>query len=138
MSAGVGIDYSREIKTPGVVKGRRLSWYQRVILDVWMEGGRYDLCEVAVKRNYEVRVIKRWLGMRWVQGYIEEELRRRGYGREEIECRLIREIEGEEEMRDGQRESLRILAKMRGLLSDSQTNVMIGQTFDVRQGNGER
>ena len=39
---------------------------------------------------------------------------------------------------DGQRDSLKGLAKVSGLLSDNVTNVGFGMTFDVRQGNGQR
>jgi hypothetical protein len=127
-----------ELLTPAVYDGKLLSWYQRRVLDVWMESGRYDKVVEAIRGNYKGRAIKKWLGSGWRPVYIKEEMRRRGYDRFEIERRLIRDIEKEIRMDEGQRDSLKMLAKIKGLWQDNQTNVLIGQTFDVRQGNGAR
>ena len=128
----------RVVETPEVIGGNRLNWYHRVIIDTWIKTGRYDLCEVAIKRNYEVRAIKKILRIPWIAKYVEMELKRRGYTKEVIEHRLIKDIEKVERMDDGQRDSLKILAKVKGYLNETVQNVNLGMTFDVRQGNGER
>jgi hypothetical protein len=123
---------------PEVIGGNRVNWYHRTIIDTWIKTGRYDECERAVRGNYKVRAIKKILSIPWIQGYVRMELKRRGYTKEVIEQRLIKDIEKIERMDEGQRDSLKILAKVKGLLNEGVTNVGIGMTFDVRQGNGSR
>lgn len=123
---------------PEVIGGNRLNWYHRMIIDTWIRTGNLKACEEAIKRNYEVRAIKKILKISWIQAYVEMELKRRGYTKEVIEHRLIRDIERVERMDEGQRDSLRILAKVKGYLNDNMQNVNLGMTFDVRQGNGQR
>ena len=127
-----------ELVTPRVIDGMLVGWYQRRVLDVWMESGRLDRCVEAIKGNYKARAIKRWLGSGWRPEYISEEMRRRGYGKNKVLCKFIADAEGEVRLDDGQRDSLKSVAKIIGVWNENAVNVNIGQTFDVRQGNGER
>lgn len=142
-----------------------LSWYQRKVLEAWFKWQRYDKCVEAVKGHYKGRAIKKWLSKEWVQRYIREECRVRGWSKEDTLKLLIRDVTrepgkckdcyqgdtglgvckkcngtGTVEFRldEGQRDSLKVIAKIMGHLGESNTNVMIGQVFDVRQGNGDR
>jgi hypothetical protein len=69
--------------------------------------------------------------------YISLEMKRRGYNKEEIERILIKDIDGSVRIDEGQRDSIKILAKMRGYINDDSSKLMIGQTFQILQGNGK-
>ena len=66
---------------------------------------------------------------------IERQLGVEGYDKVELETDLIKDIRGEKGLKEGQRQSIGILSKIRGYMKESQVNVDMSGGVNIFQSN---
>lgn len=118
------------------------SRYKEVV-GVWVSTGsvervREKLSELKCREVSNVYA-KRFLKCRGVVEEIQRQLLAVGYDKVELERDLVKDIKGIRKLEDGQRESIKVLAKVRGYMSDGvNVNAEMVGGISIVQSNGRK
>ena len=122
---------------PFYIKG---SWVK--FIDILVESGsvyeaihRYE--EMEGKKNLESLVVG-WFGLEEFQWEVKRRFELKGFKKEEILSILKDDIKASKRIDEGQRASIGLFAKISGWMDEDKVNVMVGQSFDVRQADGSK
>lgn len=119
-----------------------LSEKYKKVVTAWVSTG--DLGVVAEKLSeLKCRKVTRGYANRFLRvGEVEDEVQRQllayGYDRVEMERDLVKDIKGVKELKEGQRESIKVLAKVRGYMGEGvQVNAEYVNGINILQSNGK-
>ena len=120
-----------------------LSEKYKKVVTAWVSTG--DLRVVMEKlgelkcRPVSNRYAKRFLSVGEVEEEVQRQLLAYGYDRVEMERDLVKDIKGVKELKEGQRESIKVLAKVRGYMSDGvNVNAEYVNGINILQSNGRK
>lgn len=120
-----------------------LSEKYRKVVTAWVTTG--DIGVVVEKLGeLKCRKVTKGYAYRFLRvGEVEDEVQRQllvyGYDRVEMERDLVKDIRGVKELKEGQRESIKVLAKVRGWVGEGvQVNAEYVHGINILQNNGKK
>ena len=89
-------------------------------------------------REVSLEYTRRFMRMPAIVAEVERQIGVNGYDKTSMEADLINDIKGRVELKDGQRNSIEVLAKMRGYMKDQNVTIDMSQGVQILQGNGKK